>query len=335
MKLYPSLIALSLLALLSCKEDTKFTLQAELKGLDDKPILVVYDDPTSRLDTIFPKEGKFSYTFVPDTLTLFRLLAPESGDVIPVIANKGQKMKLAGTFEAPDITGDGMNGEYGTLLKEIRQTADSVQQMKAIEKFIQTHPASFVSAYLIDQYFIQAPSPDIEKIDQLIAPLAGNVKDSRILSVILKTLPPQENVQKRNKEYINYFSCKDREGKYISWSGDKGSYTLLNFWASWNEESLARRDSLAKFIEKLPEKKFKVLNVSLDYEKAKWLEKCKKDSKKWIETCDFKGWDNPIVKQNHIRSIPDNILINNSRKILATRLSDEALYEKINELIKE
>ena len=335
MKLYPSLIALSLLALLSCKEDTKFTLQAELNGLDDKPILVVYDDPTSRLDTIFPQEGKFSYTFAPDTLTLFRLLAPESGDIIPVFADKGQKMKLAGTFEAPDITGDGMNGEYGILLKEIRQTTDSIQRTKAVEKFIQTHPASFVSAYLIDQYFIQTPSPDIEKIDQLIAPLAGNVKDSRILSVILKALPSQEEVQRRNKEYINYFSCKDREGKYISWSGDKGSYTLINFWASWNEESLTRRDSLAKFIEKLPEKKFKVLNVSLDYEKAKWLEKCKKDSKKWIETCDFKGWDNPIVKQNRIRSIPDNILINNSRKILATRLSDEALYKKINELIKE
>ncbi len=335
MKLYPSLIAFGLLALSSCKEDTAFKLQAEMKGLNDKPILVVYDDPVSKLDTIFPKEGKFNYTFVPDTITLFRLLAPETGDVIPVFADKGQEMKLAGTFETPDITGDGMNGEYGTLLKETRQATDSVQRMQTVEKFIQTHPASFASAYLINQYFVQTPSPDIEKIDRLIAPLAGNVKDSRILSVILKTLPSQENVQQRNKEYINYFSCKDRQGKYISWSGDKGSYTLINFWASWNEESLARRDSLAKFIEKLPEKKFKVLNVSLDYEKDKWLEKCKKDSERWIETCDFKGWDNPIVKQNRIRSIPDNILINNSRKILATRLSDETLYEKINELIKE
>ena len=335
MKLHPSLIALSLLALLSCKEDTKFTLQAEMRGLDDKPILVVYDDPTSKLDTIFPKEGRFNYTFTPDTITLFRLLAPESGNVIPVFADKGQEMKLTGTFETPDITGDGMNGEYGTLLKEIQQTADSIQRTQAVEKFIQTHPASFVSAYLINQYFIQTPSPDTEKIDRLIAPLTGNVKDSRILSVILKALPSQEDNQQRNKEYINYFSCKDREGKYIAWSGDKGSYTLINFWASWNEESLARRDSLAKFIEKLPEKKFKVLNVSLDYEKDKWLKKCKKDSGKWIETCDFKGWNNPIVKQNHIQDIPDNILINNSRKIVATHLPDETLYEKINELIKE
>lgn len=64
-------------------------------------------------------------------------------------------------------------------------------------------------------------------------------------------------------------------------------------------------------------------------------EEMQKDSGKWIETCDFKGWNNPIVKQNHIQDIPDNILINNSRKIVATHLPDETLYEKINELIKE
>ena len=216
MKIYPTLIALIMLALSSCKENPTFTIRAEMDGLADKPILVVYDDPTSRLDTIFPKEGKFDYAFTPDTITLFRLVMPETGEVIPVFADKGQEMTLAGTFQAPDITGDGMNGEYGALLKEVQALKDSASIAQAVEKFIQTHPSSFASAYLINQYFIQVPSPDTEKIDRLIAPLAGNIKDSRILSVILKTLPSQENNTRQNKEYVNYFSCKDREGKYIS-----------------------------------------------------------------------------------------------------------------------
>lgn len=335
MKIYSTLIVLIMLALSSCKENPTFTIRAEMDGLADKPILVVYDDPTSRLDTIFPKEGKFDYAFTPDTITLFRLVMPETGEVIPVFADKGQEMTLAGTFQAPDITGDGMNGEYGALLKEVQALKDSASIAQAIEKFIQTHPSSFASAYLINQYFIQVPSPDTEKIDRLIAPLAGNIKDSRILSVILKTLPSQENNTRQNKEYVNYFSCKDREGKYISWSGEKGSYTLLNFWASWDEESLVRRDSLAKLVEKFPEKKFKVLNISLDYEKDKWLGKCKKDTKQWIETCDFKGWNNTIVKQNQIHTLPANILINNSRKIIDVQLYNQALYNKVNEELKE
>lgn len=335
MKLLPTLTALSMLFLLSCKGDSMFTLQAEMDGLADKPILVVYDDPISKLDTIFPKEGKFNYTFVPDTITLFRLVLPETGEMIPVFADKGQEMTLSGTFQAPGITGDGMNGEYGALLKEIQALKDSASAAQAAEKFIQAHPSSFASAYLINQYFIQTPSPDTKKIEQLIAPLTGNIKDSRILSVILKALPAQEDNARQNKEYVNYFSCKDREGKYISWTGEKGSYTLLNFWASWDKESLVRRDSLEKLFGEFPEKKFKVLNISLDYEKDKWLEKCKKDTGKWIETCDFKGWNNPVVKQNQIHALPANILINNSRKIIATQLYGQALYEKVNEQLKE
>jgi len=224
MKLLPTLTALSMLFLLSCKGDSTFTLQAEMDGLADKPILVVYDDPISKLDTIFPKEGKFNYTFVPDTITLFRLVLPETGEMIPVFADKGQEMTLSGTFQAPGITGDGMNGEYGALLKEIQALKDSASAAQAAEKFIQAHPSSFASAYLINQYFIQTPSPDTKKIEQLIAPLTGNIKDSRILSVILKALPAQEDNARQNKEYVNYFSCKDREGKYISWTGEKGSY---------------------------------------------------------------------------------------------------------------
>lgn len=310
-------------------------LQAEMDGLADKPVLVVYDDPVSKLDTIFPREGRFDYAFVPDTTTLFRLVLLETGETIPVFADKGQKMTLNGTFQSPTITGDGTNGEYGMALKEIQALKDSASIVQAVEKFIQTHPSSFASAYLINQYFIQTSSPDTKKIERLIAPLTGDIKDSRILSVILKALPSQENNVQRNQEYVNYFSCKDREGKYISWAGEKGSYTLLNFWASWDKESLIRRDSLAKLVGKFPEKKFKILNISLDYEKGKWLEKCKKDTGQWIETCDFKGWSNPVVKQNQIHALPANILINNNRKIIDVQLDNQALYKKIEELTKE
>lgn len=331
MKIVAPLIALIILALAACKKDDRFVLQAEMTDLTDQPILVVYDDPVSKLDTIFPKEGKFNYAFLPDTLTLFRLVS-EEGEVIPFFADKAQQVTLAGTFAQPDIQGDGDNGAYGTLLKELQPLKDSTAIMKAVENFIQTHPASFASAYLINQYFIQTPQPDIKKIDQLVAPLAGNIKDSRLLSIVLKTLPSQTDVKRTSEGYVNYFSCKDREGKYISWSGEKDSYILLNFWASWNTESLVRRDSLANLVKRLPEKKFKILNVSLDYEKDKWLKACKEDTKQWIETCDFKGWGNTIVKQNAIYSLPDNILINNSRKIIATGLYGEGLYEKAKEL---
>lgn len=121
MKTIAPLVALIMLSLSACKKDNRFVLHAEMTGLSDKPILVIYDDPVSRLDTIFPKEGKFEYAFLPDTITIFRLVSTE-GEVIPFFADRGQEVKLAGTFGQPDIQGSGDNEAYGTLLKEL-QTA--------------------------------------------------------------------------------------------------------------------------------------------------------------------------------------------------------------------
>ena len=84
-----------------------------------------------------------------------------------------------------------------------------------------------------------------------------------------------------------------------------------------------------------PEKKFRVLNISLDYEKKKWLEACKEDSKQWVEVCDYKGWSNQVVKQNNIHKLPANILIDRNRKVLGKDLTEKDLYTTVEQLIKK
>lgn len=87
------------------------------------------------------------------------------------------------------------------------------------------------------------------------------------MGVVLKSMPAKDK-NERDEKYLAYFSCKDRNGKYITWSSStENSYTLLNFWASWDKTSMAIRDSLTGMVKKLPEDKFRVLNISLDYEK--------------------------------------------------------------------
>lgn len=318
--------------LVSCKEKPDFVLQAELQDYPADEILVVYDDPVSKLDTIRKEEGKFTYTFIPDTLTLFRLVSPD-GQIIPVFADKAQHVSITGTFTDPLIKGTGANSEYSEFLKSTESLKNDTAALAAkAEEFIRSHTQSFVSAYLIDRYFVQVPYPDIEKVRSLIDPLRGNIKDSRILGMALKSIPPKKKTEREDK-YLAYFSCKDRNGKYISWnSSEKDSYTLLNFWASWDQSSLSVRDSLAKLTKELPEAKFKVLNISLDYEKDKWLRTCKDDSKQWIEVCDYKGWGNQVIKQNDIHKLPANILIDRNRKIMARDIYGEELRKLTKEL---
>lgn len=324
------IILISVIGLTSCKKGDRFTIKANLADYQHDYLFVVYDDPVSKVDTIYPQKGKFAYEIVPDTINMFRLLSPD-GDIIPVIADKGDEMEIAGTMAQPVIKTKGNNKLYAEFL-ESTNGMDDKQTTEQAEKFIKANPQSFVSAYLIDQYFVQIPNPDLKKAEALIAPLNGNIKDCRILSMVLRNLSEKKNWN-NNSEVLPYISCKDRNNKFVSWSTEEGCYTLVNIWASWNEESVAAHDSIYKIAEKLPEGKFRVLNLSLDYDKKAWLRKCKKDSKKWIESCDFKGWGMPMIKQEQITKFPTNILIDRNRKKLAYNLYDDALYKEVKQRI--
>lgn len=330
--IYLFLFTIILLNLLpACSEKDRFLLKGELTDSVSfhEPILVIYDDPEAKLDTIFPEKGKFTYQLSPDTLTLIRLVNKE-GQAIPIFANKGWEVQFKGTFEKPDLKGDGANQEFQEFLKSTAALQGNEKaEAKEAEKFIQSHPQSVVSAYLLDRYFIQQAHPDIEHTTKLIKPLSGNVKDSRILSVAMKSLPTKDL---STITHLSYYSCKDRKGKYISWnSNDKHDYTLVNFWASWSPNSLTKRKELEILVDSLPKNTLKVLNISLDLQKEQWLNACKPDTTSWIETCDFKGWENQLVKQHHIDRLPANILVDKNRKIIGTDLTGEMIKQKIKE----
>ena len=302
-----------------------------MKGLSKQPVLVIYDDPVSHIDTIYHEKGLFTYTLNPDTLQLFRLVA-DSGIVIPVFANKSWRVSLKGTFLEPDIQGDGPNNDYHLFLQSIKGLSKDEATVKA-EEFIRSHPDSYASAYLLEMYFVQVPQPDYNKISDLIDPLDGKVKDTRIVSAVMKTL---KSDAKDRKEFVSVLSQKDRNGKAYSWTTKSPfTLTLVNVWASWDKASVDDRKALKKMLKEFKPEDFRILNVSLDYSRKDWEKACVDDTLQWIEMCDFKGWDNTFIKQLDVKSLPANFLVNKSRKILATDLHGNELKNKVLRLIAE
>lgn len=320
-----------LLLLTACGNGTEFTLKGTLGTEKGEEFLVVYDDPLAKIDTILPLEGKFEYNFTPDTITLIRLVNKQ-GQVIPIFADKGWTVNCKGTFDAPNLEGNAHNHDYADFLSSVRKFDNNKDTIAvAAEAFIRSHPNSFASAYLIDQYFIQAPNPDVEKIKGLIAPLSGEVKDSRILNVALKSIPIEKNKEGKS---MGYFSIKDRNEKYLSWSMKRNECILVNFWASWEPKSIAACDSLQAIIKKLPKNRLKVFNISLDYNKEQWLRNCRPDSENWFEICSMQGWETSIAKQNNILCLPSNILINHQREIIARDIFGNSLVKTLERQIE-
>ena len=319
----------TLITFISCGENNQFILTGTLSNKKEKQIYAIYDDPIAKIDTIKVIEGKFEYTFIPDTITIFRL-ANDSGIATPIFADKGWNVKFKGSFIKPEISGTGPNEE----LQKFRETIakDTTNVHSAAKDFILKNRTSYASAYVFNQYFIQNPDADFKEINDIVAKLDGHVKDCRIVDIIQKYLPEDKD---QKSEYLNYFSCKDRKGKYISWSSKDEQYTLVNIWASWDESSKVQRDSLYKRIATLPKKEFRVLNISLDFNKNDWERSCKEENEQWIETCDLKGWQNPIVKQMNIPKVPYNILVTKNRKIITSCIYGDELTEKVENLIEE
>lgn len=333
-KLYLLLLSVYLLFCLdSCRQSDEFELKGELEGITSNMILVVFDDPDSKLDTIYPRGGKFTYAFSPDTLNTFRLVN-DSGEVFPIFADKGWKVSVKGNFAHPEIKGDGPNNEYQEFLQSIHALKDSAQICQQAENFIKSHPSSPASAYILYWYFSQSANPNLSLIARLTEPLTGKVKDCRVLNEVLQKLPEKE---KSTSTYLNYLSVKKRNGEYLSWSssGTQKQYSLINFWASWDKESIAIKDSLYALCEKFSKNNFRVVNFSLDYNKEEWGKNTQKDTEQWIEVCDYKGWNNQILKQQNIQRLPYNILIDRNRKILGSNLYGNALQTKMEALIAE
>lgn len=333
-KLYLLLLSVYLLFCLdSCRQSDEFELKGELEGVTSDMILVVFDDPEPKLDTIYPREGKFTYTFSPDTLNTFRLVN-DSGETFPIFAEKGWKVSIKGSLAHPVIKGEGPNNEYQEFLQSIATMKDSAQICRQAENFIKSHPASPASAYILHRYFSQSANPNLELIARLAEPLTGKVKDCRVLNEVLQKLPEKG---KNTSAYLNYMSIKKRNGEYLTWSssGTQKQYSLINFWASWDKESVEIKDSLYTLCEKFSKNNLRIVNFSLDYNKEEWQKNTQKDTEQWIEVCDYKGWNNQILKQQNVQRLPFNILIDRNRKILGTNLYGKTLQTKIEVLIAE
>lgn len=320
-------LILSFLLIGCTNGNQEFTLKGKIQGLESDTILAVYQLPEYKLDTITTIEGEFKYTFTPDTFTVFTLIFNKTKEY-PIFANKGEKVEIEGNINDLKVKGKGENKLFTQITQVLENTPASTIKDK-VDSIIQKNNHSFTNLFLIDKYFVQDSLTSDYKIEELINSQIGIIKDTPYMTDL------QNKLKNQKLQSVYALNNKDRNGENFKWNTIKNKYVLIDFWASWHPQSLIEQDSLQRVVKDLHKENFTIVSISLDYDKEAWLKASDRDTTQWVQLCDFKGWENILIKDQGITNLPSNLLLNKDKRIIDRDIRGQELIDKIKQLLKE
>ena len=196
-------------------------------------------------------------------------------------------------------------------------------------RFIEDHPQSPVSIYLVKKYFIVTPRPDYREAARLLKLMKASQPDNFIISNMLRDTKVlgQSAVGTR----LPSFKIKDMKGNTITSNSLSRGLVVICTWASWSYPSTDMLRQLHQIqIDK--QKPFKVISICVDANKADCDTYLSVNEIKTPNVFTGEMFNTAPLKILGLQNVPDNIVVKDG-KIVARSLDINSLREKVESLL--
>lgn len=267
-----------------------------------------------------------------DSLTIAKVIGSVVQDEYQKLQDKldeldNQGMEIFNQSKEAEKAGVKMKADsLMTLAENIFDSIDNLQK-----EYIKTNPASWISPYLLSRVYYGMEAGELDgylsgfdpALDSVATIVSMKERVAKLKIVAIGQMAPD-------------FTMNDAIGNPVKLSDiySKNEYTLIDFWASWCGPCRRENPNVVATFNNFKSKGFGVFGVSLDADKEKWLKAVADDQLAWAQVSDLKGWKNEAAALYSVSSIPANLLVDKTGKIVGRNLREEKLGETIAGLLK-
>ncbi len=357
-------LAISMLGCQTVPDANKYVISVDIQGLDDG--YAYLQDRIAGLmvnvDTARIEDGKFTFTGQIENPELYYLsidgirarlnLFLENSKIdITIDAENPSEYTVSGSKSHDIFSGiNKITSEYDETLRGLQQQISSAEEQddmamanelrehyvlteglrrQAVRAYIAEYPSQPAAVYIAIRQL--AHGLDASELADILSIFNESLEGTRYYDDLQERITILERVA-IGKDAID-FTLPDSEGKEVSLSDFRGQYVLINFWASWCPYCRVENPHLVNIYESYQSEDFEIIGVSLDREKEVWLKGIEEDGLLWPQVSDLQGWNSGPAASYAVRSIPQNVLVDQNGIIIGRNLDSYELEEKLSRLL--